>query len=97
MTKLTNSEILALKLDNKITIREYLYSLLYELWKEGECFSGKRPFGNSGWEYDLYKPLVEAKLVKGKLDEFGFIEEVDEKKANKIVFDLIRAMCLEKA
>ncbi len=32
------------------TIRDYFLRLVEQLWMEGEGFSGKRPFGNSGWE-----------------------------------------------
>lgn len=71
------------------TIGEYLKKLLVELWKEGDGFSGKRPFGNSGWEYDLYKPLISAGLCKGKLDKDGFIAEVDKKQAHLIILSLI--------
>jgi hypothetical protein len=60
------------------TVRGYLVALLAELWREGEGFSGKRPFGNSSWEYDLYAPLIKAGLVKGKLDEDGYIDEFDD-------------------
>lgn len=35
------------------TVGAFLIALLEKLWDEGEAFSGKRPFGNSGWEYDL--------------------------------------------
>jgi hypothetical protein len=47
-----------------ITVRDYLFELLIAVWDEGESFSGKRPFGNSGWEYDLYAPLIQAGLSK---------------------------------
>ncbi len=40
------------------TIRDYLKALVTRIWEEGEGFSGKRPFGNSGWEYELYGTLV---------------------------------------
>ena len=30
------------------TIRGYLGKILEKVWAEGESFSGKRPFGNSG-------------------------------------------------
>lgn len=42
------------------TIRDYLKGLLDSLWTQGEGFSGKRPFGNSGWRHDLYRPLIAA-------------------------------------
>lgn len=41
------------------TIRDYLKSLLTLVWSDGEGFDGKRPFGNSGWEGEIYATLVE--------------------------------------
>lgn len=43
-----------------ITIGGYLQALLARLWTDGEGFSGKRPFGNSGWEDDLLEALSEV-------------------------------------
>lgn len=80
-------------LGGEVSIREYLHALLCRLWDEGESFSGKRPFGNSGWEYDLYKPLIIAGIVSGWIDDQGYVEEVDEKEANAEVFRLINEMC----
>ena len=74
------------------TIKDYLKELLLTLWEKGEGFSGKRPFGNSGWEHELYAPLVAAGLVKGKLDEDGYIMSFDEKKANKLIFEAIESL-----
>lgn len=74
--------------DNRTT-RQYLYALLSTLWDEQEGFSGKRPFGNSGWEYDLYKPLIKAGYLKGKLDSQGYIEKVNDKQGKALVHDLI--------
>ena len=74
------------------TIRDYLCSLLELVWSEGEGFSGKRPFGNSGWEFDLYAPLIKGKIIDGTLDEYGRVDvlEKDQKdKANEIIFGCI--------
>jgi len=92
-------DILNLKIDNSdfeddLTIRGYLNLLLSTIWREGEGFSGKRPFGNSGWEYDLYTPLVKAGVVRGEMDEWSCIEDVDEKEANRIIIECIDA-CFE--
>lgn len=59
------------------TIRDYLVSLLAELWREEEDFSGKRPFGNSGWTCELYRPLVGAGIIDGAFDEDGFLDDWD--------------------
>lgn len=89
-------EILELKLDGDfegMTIKWYLKELLTTLWREGESFSGKRPFGDSSWEYDLYKPLIRAGIVEGTFDEDGYIAEFnDETKANKIIFECIESL-----
>ena len=74
-----------------ITVRDYLRTLLMTLWEEGEDFSGKRPFGNSGWEYDLYKPLIAGGFIPGKLDDDGCVEDYDRKMADAYVCDLILA------
>jgi hypothetical protein len=79
--------------DREVSIREYLHALLDRLWDEGESFSGKRPFGNSGWEYDLYKPLIVAGVIKGSLDIDGYIADVDTAAGNAEVFRLIGELC----
>lgn len=71
------------------TIRDYLVKLLTLVWEDNECFDGKRPFGNSGWDYDLYGPLIEAGLITGRLDEDGFIEDVDTEAGDKLVLAAI--------
>lgn len=76
---------------DNLTIRDYLRELLETLWAEGAGFSGKRPFGNSGWEHDLYKPLVQHGFIEGQLDEEGYLLEFDRPTAEVFVFDLIRA------
>jgi len=72
------------------TIRSYLIRLLSDVWKDGEGFNGKRPFGNSGWESDLMTPLVRAGLVEGKLDEDGYIDSVDDMAAELLIADTIK-------
>lgn len=76
---------------DNLTVRDYLRTLLETLWNQGEGFSGKRPFGNSGWEYDLYAPLVKGGFVSGTLDEAGYIEDIDKHGAEAYVFNLITA------
>lgn len=57
------------------TVREYFLELLSVLWEEEQGFSAKRPFGNSGWQYDVYLALAKAGLVDGiVLDSWGYIE-----------------------
>lgn len=99
MTKVNRGkQILKLKIkhpyeDKEITIKKYLKFLLTACWQEGEGFSGKRPFGNSGWEYDLYAPLIKAGLVKGVVDEDGYISSISETSyADTLIFEAIDAL-----
>lgn len=77
-------------------IRDYLLTLLADLWTEGEAFSCKRPFGNSGWEYDLYEPLARAGFIEGMtFDEDGYIDEFPDasrKKADELILAAIRSL-----
>lgn len=82
-----------------MTIREYLGKLLHTLWEEGDRFSGKRPFGNSGWEYDLYTALAKAGAVTADLDEDDLLNSISSEeraKADALVFGLIAEMCRSK-
>lgn len=74
------------------TVKDYLKCLLKTLWGEGEGFSGKRPFGNSGWEYELYSALVVNGLCAGEVDEDGCFEWADKDVANKLIFSAIEAL-----
>ena len=51
-------EILAIEFntdnfDRRMTIGRYIGHLAHAVWTEEEGFNGKRPFGDSGWSYDL--------------------------------------------
>lgn len=77
---------------NKIlTVREYLKELLITLWSEEHMFSGKRPFGNSGWRFDVYFALINAGYIPGTIDEEeNMVEEVDFELADKFIINLIK-------
>lgn len=72
-----------------VSIRQYLHALLKNLWRRGESFSGKHPFGNSGWEYDLYKGLIIHNPSLGELDEDGYVDKVEVHECDQIIFELI--------
>lgn len=78
-----------------VTIRQYFFDLLKTLWLEQDEFSGKRPWGSSGWEYDVYATLIMYQLIPGDLDEDGCVTAINEKEAkefvlNKIIHPLLR-------
>lgn len=68
-------------LDRKLTVGNYLAKLFKKVWLEGEEFNGKRPFGNSDWQDDVFSALVENGIV------------ADEKEAAKLVLGLIDQVC----
>lgn len=73
------------------TIGGYLQALLRELWEKEEGFSGKRPFGNSGWSHDLYIPLIKAGAVEGgSLDSAGYVNNKGD--ADQVIYDAIDAL-----
>ncbi|HSE45047.1 MAG TPA: hypothetical protein VLA89_06930 [Gemmatimonadales bacterium] len=74
------------------TVREYFQLLLKTLWKEGEGFSGKRPFGNSGWEWDFAQALIKAGVPIGCLDGDGYIEHMNKDEFDKLVIGCIEAL-----
>jgi hypothetical protein len=74
------------------TVRDYLKELLAAVITKEEGFSGKRPFGNSGWMRELHLPLVKAKLIKGRLDDEGYIASVDEKAAERLLLEAIASL-----
>lgn len=99
---MTNKEILELKFEStdlgkEISIKDFFKELLTTLFKEGECFSGKRPFGNSGWDYDLCVCLAQNGVIKGNhitiLDCTGFNGlDYDRKEAERKILELIKEL-----
>ena len=73
------------------TVRGYLQMLLLVLWQEDEGFSGKRPFGNSGWKNEIYYTLVKHKVVKGSIDG-KYLGEVDEQSADELIEQAILSL-----
>lgn len=90
---MTGREILDLPMQDNdsgaSTIRGYLKELLAELWREQEGFSGKRPFGNSGWTWDMLIALGKAGLIH--VDSVGItVEQISV--GNQLIFDAIDAL-----
>jgi hypothetical protein len=76
---------------NANNLRGYFRALLTTLWREDEGFSGKRPFGNSGWCYDVYAALVKSGAVYGIFEDEteDELESFDKESAIKLVYKLI--------
>lgn len=87
-------EILALPMEQNDaaakTIGDYLVRLAEQAWVEEEGFSGKRPFGNSGWQHEIYIALIKNEAITGDLDEYGYIEDYDGQAADRIMTDVLK-------
>lgn len=95
MAEMTPAQILAVPMgtndSREETVGGYLAALLELVWDEGEGFDGKRPFGNSGWHYDLHRPLAEAGLAVGTRDRYGDMN-VDHGTVDRLVKLAISAL-----
>lgn len=96
MNVLTPEQVLDLPMEKNDsgadTIRGYLVNLLAEVWEHQEGFSGKRPFGNGGWEYDLYLPLIKADVIHGALDDDGYFDHCDDRAGDAVIAAAIQAL-----
>lgn len=78
------------------TIRDYLCHLLLTVWEEQESFSGKRPFGNSGWDYDLMETLVRHAVINGVIHEEGWLDDFDKDEGHVVINNCILEMCRKR-
>lgn len=80
-------------LNREVSIREFFHDMMQHLWSEMDGFSGKRPFGNGGWEYPVIRALVAAGAISGEViyDEDGYIEDetYDYDEGHKFVVGLL--------
>jgi hypothetical protein len=67
------------------TIRDYLLKLLHDVWNEGEGFDGKRPFGNSDWDSEVYETLARAGLIDSTKGDDGCLYDFDMSKGDALV------------
>ncbi len=78
------------------TVREYLLNLAHKCWEEGEGFSGKRPFGNSGWEHEIYTAIAKSGMIEAKFDSDPGYEndllDFDQPAANRLMNNAFLAL-----
>jgi hypothetical protein len=80
---------------DNMNVIDWLHELLKTLWIEEEGFSGKYPFGNSGWSSDLVYSLIECgyiPLLEGVVcsDDDWPDYSYDEKEADRLIRELIQ-------
>jgi hypothetical protein len=94
---MTGVELLALPMreDNEAeasTVKDYFRSLLVTLFEEGDDFSAKRPFGNSGWEEELFVAFVDAGVLEAEIDEDGYLDDYNPSDAYDLVYEALEAL-----
>ena len=72
-----------------LTLKEYLKLTLLTFIEEGECFSSKRPFGDSDWDWQIYRGLIALDSCLGSLDEDHCIDTCDWKACDKIIMQCV--------
>lgn len=81
VTEPTPQQILELPMPennaNAPTIRDYLITLLADLWELGSDFSSKRPFGDTDWQWTIYNLMIDAGWVQGEHHDSSVVKECD--------------------
>ena len=92
----TPQQILDLALEDNdagaATVRDYLKKLLSELWTYEADFSGKRPFGNSGWQNEVYLALANEGWITAFVDKDGDLEDIDGIAGDRLIMSAIEAL-----
>ncbi len=73
------------------TVGGYLIELLLVAWDSPDL----DPFGNSGWQWDLLKPLAEAGFITIPFDEDGYLgayENTERKRGEDIISMVIKSL-----
>lgn len=69
-------------------IKDYLKAWLLDVWKDNP----KRVFGTSGWHIDIAKPLIQAGLVAGVINDEGYVDEVSTQEVDEVIYRAIKAL-----
>lgn len=85
-TDLLDLEFDSRELGERVTIAEYFIRLAQTVWQEGESFSGKRPWGNSSWQYEVYTAMIQSEFISGNLDRDGYVEACDTRQADGLIY-----------
>ncbi|PRY35289.1 hypothetical protein [Umezawaea tangerina] len=67
----------------------YLVAVLDVMW---DCRENFNPFGNSGWEHDLYAALVKAGHIQGMVDSEGYVETSDREAGSELIAAAIASL-----
>ncbi len=92
----TPEQVLAVELGRNsadaATVGDYLIALLAQLWQQGRGFSSSEPFGDSGWQDELYLGLARAGLVEGEISDGHELDNLDESGAYLLIATAIEGL-----
>ena len=94
--KLSELRFYSNDLNDNVSIKTYIKEILKVLWLEPDDFNGKRPLGNSGWQFDLYKAMIEKNIIEGEVDDYGCVDSVNMTDADKLIIDYISILLGEE-
>jgi hypothetical protein len=92
MEYILNLNFYSSDLREDITIRGFMQKLLLTLFEEMDGFSGKRPFGNSGWDGDLIVCLINNGWLEGKVDKEGYLDNYNYDQYSILISNLIKSL-----
>lgn len=96
LNTITGDMVLAVKMQpndaDAETIRDYLVSLVARVWNYQDEFNGKKPFGSSAWDWDLYEALVRADFIFGLIEDGDYISEFDREAGDACIEKAIREL-----
>ena len=72
------------------TLRECFCEIVTRVWTENEEFRGKYALGDSDWQVDIYRLLIQQNLISGTIDENGDVEVQSYIDVNEVISKLIR-------
>ncbi len=75
---------------NAGTVREYFVNILTKMWTDPET-DGKRPFGDSNWQNDIYTALGREGIIECHFDEDGDLDGVDPG-ADRVILEAIQSL-----
>lgn len=56
-----------------VPLREFFVLILGQLWEEADEFSGKRPFGNSGWYFEIIWGLIDDGVAESETEAHNLV------------------------
>lgn len=77
------------------TVGQYLGALSRMVWEYEQSFDGKRPFGNSSWQWEVYEALGKAGIIEVTYDKWEEPQLADRDEVDGLIYGAITHAFLE--